>query len=237
MPVVSKPPSCRICRPMRSASRSASRLKFNWRCIARPLPAHQHADRRVAGRARRQRRQQHRGQRNQRILLLAADHARDVALRHVADLVRQHRGQLRLGLRRQDQRRMHADETARQCEGVDARVAHREKGEIESRLAAHIRPRRHQRGAEVVQVFQDWRVVQVIRIAPDVVHDFLAQLALHQRRQFAAGGVAQGRQAIGGENRVDRSGAGGDAGGAQDGHRPARSGRRQAPGGRRRGVE
>jgi hypothetical protein len=162
------------------------------------LPAHHHAHRRIGAAAglADQRRQDQRRQRQQRILLLLAQHARDVALLHVADLVRQHRGQFRLVLRRDQQLRVHADEAAGQRERIDHRIAHGKEEEIGIRLAARAGRERHEVFAEVVQVLDDRVVVEVIGIAPDVVHDLLAQLALEHGRQVGTRGVAERRHPV-----------------------------------------
>jgi len=114
-----------------------------------------------------------------------------MALRHVADLVRHHGGQFRFGLGRHQQAGMDGDEAARQRERVERRVTHGEEEEIGVGLAARAGHRAHQRVAEVVQVFEDRVIIEVIVVAPDVAHDFLAQLALDDRRQILARGVAE----------------------------------------------
>ena len=57
------------------------------------------------------------------------DRARDVALRDVGDLVREHAGELAFAAGRGDQAGIDADEAARQREGVDAVVLDREERE------------------------------------------------------------------------------------------------------------
>ncbi len=158
------------------------------------LAAHEHAHGRVAARLGRQRRQHDGRQRDQRVLALLAQRTGDVALHHVADLVAQHGGQLGLALGRQQQGRVDGDEAARQREGVELGIAHGEEIIVEAGLAARAGPRFHQRVAELIQVFEDGRIVEEIVVAPDVAHDFLAQLALHQGRQVLAFRVAQAGQ-------------------------------------------
>jgi conjugal transfer/entry exclusion protein len=46
----------------------------------------------------------------------------------------------------------------------------------------------------VVQVLGRFRVGQVVRVAPDLGHDLLAQLALQAGWQFLAAGLSQRRQ-------------------------------------------
>ena len=191
-----------IWKPTRSASRSASRLKLSWRWIARPCPPISTPIAASGLACARQRRQDHGRQRHQRVLLLLAQHARDVALRDVADLVRHHRGQFRLGLRRQQQRRVHADEAARQRERVERRdrAPRRSRNRSRSRRArragASTRP-----SPKLFRYSRIGVVVEVIAVAPDVAHDFLAQLALDQRatgprarcRRASAAGSARRR--------------------------------------------
>jgi hypothetical protein len=129
-----------------------------------------------------------------------------VALLHVANLVRQHRRQLGLVLRRDQELRVDADETARQRERVDHRVAHGEEEEIGIRLAARTGREGNQVFAEIVQVLDDGVIVEVVAVAPDVVHDLLAELALDDGRQVGARGIAQRRQAGIGRQALDRRG-------------------------------
>ncbi|MNQ49792.1 hypothetical protein D3C85_637120 [compost metagenome] len=117
-----------------------------------------------------------------------------MALRHMADLVRQHGRQFRLRLRRQHQGRVHADEAARQGKRVQLGIAHGKEEIVVIRFTTHAGARRHERVAEGIQVFEQGRVVEVVAVAADAAHDFLADLALHRRRQVFARRVTQVRQ-------------------------------------------
>jgi hypothetical protein len=87
------------------------------------------AGHRLRVRARGQRTEHRRRQRHHRGLALGGQHARDVPLGDVADLVRQHRCQFGLALGGHDQAAVHADVTSGQREGVQARVEHQEEFE------------------------------------------------------------------------------------------------------------
>ena len=141
----------------------------------------------------RQQRQQHRGQRDHRGVALARQRACQMALLHVADFVAQHRGQFRFALRGEDQPGVHADEAAGQRKGVDRRVAQDEELEVDVARSAS----RDQLETQPVDVVDGLRIVEVIRAAPDVFeHDLLAVLALVQRRQVLAAGLAQRGQLL-----------------------------------------
>ncbi len=158
------------------------------------LPTHDRGLRQVAARrsagARREYRQQQRADLDRHGVLLRGQHARDVTLRDVADFVCDHARQLGLRLGRDDEARMDADEAAGQRERVEHRIAHEEEAEVDRARRAD----RNQLVAELVQVFGRFRVGQVVRVAPDLGHDLLAELALQAGRQFFAAGFAQRRQ-------------------------------------------
>jgi hypothetical protein len=118
-------------------------------------------------------------------LLLLAEHARNVALGDVRDLVREHRGELRLGVGGADQPGVHPYEAARKREGVDGGIAQDEELEVVARPARHAREPR----AQLAEVLADLGIVDVARLAEaDLAHDALAEAPLHLRRQrgFAA---------------------------------------------------
>ena len=77
-----------------------------------------------------------RGNRGNRALLLLRDHARDVPLRHVRDLVRQHTRHLGFALRGEQQPDVDADEAAGQRESVDLAVEDQEEIEFLARIGA-----------------------------------------------------------------------------------------------------
>jgi len=84
-------------------------LSLDPRC----LRAGSRAQRKVGPRAAEQDRGGERHHHRQLHLLLLVKHARDMALRDVGHLVREHRGELRFGLGGGDEAGMHADEAAR----------------------------------------------------------------------------------------------------------------------------
>ena len=150
---------------MRSASYSFSRVKLSWFWIASAWPVAIAAcaaspDEAAAG-ARGEHRERERGERHQQVVLLALQHARDVALRDVRDLVREHARELGLVLREQDEAGVDADVAARQRERVDRVVGHREELEVLARVARC----GDEPAAELVQVVVDLGIVEVRRPA------------------------------------------------------------------------
>ena len=111
-------------------------------------------------------------------------------LRDVADFVRHHAGQFRLGLGRKYEPRVHADKTTGQRKRVQHRIAYRKEYEIERARRAD----RHQLIPEMVQILGGFGVGQIVGITPDLKHDLLAELSFGRRRQLLAAGIAQRRQ-------------------------------------------
>ena len=147
------------------------------------------AARRAAG-ARREDREQQCADLDRQRVLLVAQHAGDVPLRDVADFVCEHAGEFGLGLRPQDEPAVYPDEPAWQREGVHHRIADDEELEV-------LRARRAERNelvAQAVDVFGRLRIGEVIRIAPDLRHDLLADPAFLRRRQFLGAGLTERRQ-------------------------------------------
>ena len=91
--------------------------------------------------------------------------------------MREHARELGLVLREQDEAGVDADVAARQREGVDLRVGHREELEV---LLGVVR-RGHQAVAELVQVVVDFRILQIAALRADLADDRLADLALLRR--------------------------------------------------------
>ena len=158
----------------------------------------------------------HQGRHHQRRLaLFLPQQARDVALRDVRQLVRQHRGQLGARADHAHQPQVQAEVTARQRKGVDAAVAPQQHApgvalvQLGRQLAARAGAVQ-QRAPQAVDVFADDGVVDVVRVAVQLADDGVAQLALFQRRHLA--GVAQRGQAARGRRllRGGRRGAQGD---------------------------
>ena len=121
----------------------------------------------------------------------------------MADLVGQHRGQLGLGLGRGDQAGVHADESARQGEGIHGGISHQE--ELEAEAAG--RGRGGKLGAQTVEIVAGVDIVGHIRIAAQVAHDGLAQTPLGVRRELLAAGVTQPGQVVGLRVRSRRQGS------------------------------
>ena len=157
------------------------------------LRGHRRAGSKVGTRAAEQDRRGKRDQHRHLHLLLLAEHARDVPLRDVRDLVRQDRGELGFGVGDGDQSGMHADEAAGHGEGVDRGVTDGEELEVLPR------PRRRldEAAAERRQVLVHLRIVDVRRVVEaDVAHHGLAEAPLHLRRQRRVAGAAEVRERL-----------------------------------------
>jgi hypothetical protein len=135
-------------------------------------------------------------------LLLRRDAARDVALRDVRELVRQHRGQ---GVGRggqRDQAQVHAHVAAGQREGVHGTVVDekdlpREGGvDVGLDVAAGTRGAQ-QRRVQLLHVVEQDGVVEVGGVAPAFAQDGVADAALLVDGEVGRGGLAQRRQAHG----------------------------------------
>ncbi len=138
--------------------------------------------------------------------LRALDRARDVALRDVGQLVRHDAGQLAFAAHRGQQARVDAEVAAGQGEGVDARVADHEHGEL-GRLGLG---RRHQAPGQRRDVIADFGVLEDVVMRIQLRGDARADLFLLGRRQRHVGGLADARQ-------VHGRGLGGGAHGAGQG--------------------
>jgi hypothetical protein len=128
-----------------------------------------------------------------------------VVLRHVRDFVREHRSELRLGLRQQDQPGVHADIAAGQREGIDRWIGDREELEVLRRVGdGNDKPI-----AELVQVVVDLRVLEIAPAAR--IAATLAACALRRRDQrlrfIAEIGTSTGRRrrALGAGSRDGRN--------------------------------
>jgi len=145
----------------------------------------------------------HRREHDDRPLPLARKHARDVPLRHVSDLVREHGSELGFRLRADDQPRVHADEAAGQRERVQRRIADEEEAEVVSggRRSARERER------EAVEPVGELGIVVDHAAALHLADDRFADASLHRRRQLVGARVAQARQVVDlrvGERRGER---------------------------------
>ena len=113
-----------------------------------------------------------------------------VFLRHVRDLVRQHRRHLRLALRRKQQARVHPDKSAGHGEGIDGVVLDHEELEVQARVGIHC----GEAVPERIDVIRQFRIIEIARVPePDIPHRRLADASFDLRRQNGSGGVAQFR--------------------------------------------
>jgi hypothetical protein len=117
----------------------------------------------------------------------------------MGELVREHGGELVARRRDADEAEVHADVAARQREGVDARVADEERLPGEARVqvgrdVAEGAAARHQRRPDGLEVLEQERVVEVVRVDPDLPHDLVAELALGGDGEIGGVAVAERRQ-------------------------------------------
>ncbi len=115
--------------------------------------------------------------------LLVRHHACDVALRDVAQLVRQHRGQLLGALRHREQAQVDAQVAAGQGKGVDAALArnHQLPGQALGQLGRHLATLLGggQQGLpQELQVVDEHGVVEVVRVPVNAAGNAVAKPAL-----------------------------------------------------------
>ena len=141
---------------------------------------------------------QHHGRQHPgRLPALLRQQARDMALRDMAELVREHRGQLVGAGHGRQQAHVHAEVATRQREGVDRRLAQQQQAPgvalvgIGRQFAARL-GRIEQRPPDLLQIIGQQRVVQVVGVAVDRACDLVADAALLAQRHLAA--VAQAGQ-------------------------------------------
>ena len=139
-----------------------------------------------------QRPQHHAGHGQHAGLLLVLQHAGDVVLGDVPHLVPQHAGQLGFAAGHGQQARMHADEPARQGEGVDAVVAHDEEQE---RLAT-CRSGAGEPAAEAVDEVVHLGIVVDGAVGTQLAHHRLAQTTLGRAGKLVTVGRPQIGQAL-----------------------------------------
>ena len=187
---VSKPAASSRWKPIRSASYSFSRVKLICDCIASAWAEAMPADSAgpdPADEPGRRNGQRERRQRVQQRALLARERARHVVLRHVRDFVRQHRRELGLALRQQDETGVDADVAARQREGVDRGIADGEELEVLTTLGH----RGDEPMAELVQIVVDLRVVEIAARTANLPDDGLAEPAFLPGREHRLRFVAE----------------------------------------------
>ena len=182
--------------PVRLALHVARKIQLALR--RQRLAARDGGARHVGVAARRQRAQDHRGQHPGRQPLLARHHARNVPLRHMAQLVRDHRRQLLRPLGDRQQPQVHPHVATRQRKRVDrfGAVDHQLPGQAIAQLGRHIAARARrcdQRLPDRLQIVHQHRIVEVVWVAVDLRGDLVAQAPLVGHRHARA--IAQTRQA------------------------------------------
>ncbi|MEY4257111.1 MAG: hypothetical protein RJA56_12 [Pseudomonadota bacterium] len=127
--------------------------------------------------------QNHGAQKPRRLLVLARNEPCDVALRHVAELVRHHAGDFRGTVGGGDQPQIHTHVTTGQGEGVDAFVSRDDQlprkalGQLGTDVAAFLCG--FEQGLpQQLQVVAEHRVVDVIGVAVNALRDAIAQAPL-----------------------------------------------------------
>jgi len=172
-------------------------LMLNTRRLARDGRAY----RRVRIAARRQDGDGQSRQPRQLALALLADHARQMALGDMGDLVRQHRCEFGLRLCREYQPGMDSDIAARHGKGIQGGIAQGE--ELELLLGLFALP--GQPAPKAVEVAVDLGIIHVARLAQaNVAHDAFTDAALHLWREIQLGGFAEVGQTLGQRGRRGR---------------------------------
>ena len=129
---------------------------------------------------------------------LGSDAPRDVTLRDVRDFVREHAGKLGFVARREDETEVDADESARQCEGIDGVVAHEEEREALRRIPGGLRDDAR---AEALDVFGRLGVLDDLAFVAELAHDLQADVVLIVDRERGGGGAADVGQIVAGRLR------------------------------------
>jgi len=114
-----------------------------------------------------------------------------VPLRHVAQLVRHHRGQLVARAHHPDQAQVQPQVAARQGKGIHGAVTPQQhlprKALVQLGRQLAPRPRRrHQRLPDALHIFANHRVIDVVRVAVQLANDAVAQPPLLTAGQVAA---------------------------------------------------
>ena len=160
-----------------------SREKLSWFCIASACPPAIMALPAVRALAGRQRAQDHGADHPGRLAALLCHQARDMALGHVAEFVRQHRRQFVARGGDVDQAQLQAEPAAGQRERVDDAVLAQQhlpgeavvelRGEFAARAGGGQQPL-----PDVLHVLVQDGVVDVVRVAVQLARDPLAEFAL-----------------------------------------------------------
>ena len=123
---------------------------------------------------------------------LRLDAARDVSLRDVRDFVRQDGRELALALGLEQQAGVNADESARQRERVDRRIADQEEREVAVAVVRHAREAQ----AERLQVLADLRVLEHAARIAEPAHHHAADAVLVLEAEGGLGRRAHLRQLV-----------------------------------------
>ena len=126
-------------------------------------------------------------------MFLLREHPRDMPLRNVSDLMREHARCFRFALRTENQPGVNANEAAGQRECVDLAVAHQEEFEMLPRIGAV----RRETASEAVEIVGHLGIVIVAAIEACLAHDTLAQATFLERREVALRGISQIREVLG----------------------------------------
>ena len=184
----------------------------------RALPAHDGGIGRIdiVGAAGRQDAEQDGRHAQQRGIARVADATRNVALRHMRELVRQHRSELVAVGGECDEAEVHADIAARPGEGIHRAVAHEEELEGELALEAGVDISAlarcvHQRPPQRLHIGQQDGVVEPGGVAPRFADDLVADAALLADAELVGGGVAERGQAWRGAGLLGMRRGGGQA--------------------------
>ncbi|MEO6186984.1 MAG: hypothetical protein ABIP38_08430 [Steroidobacteraceae bacterium] len=144
----------------------------------------------IAGDGAHENRPEHGRQRGEAAATLRLYRTRNVPLHHVADFVRHHARQFRLGIGEQHQSRMHGNEATWQCKCVDAAVAHSEEGQaLFALLGLDTNP-----APQSLQVVGGFRIFQYQVLVAQVAHDHATDLVLICAADDRIGRAAQIRQ-------------------------------------------
>ena len=162
------------------------------------LAAHHHRHGGIGAAAGGQGAQDHRSDHQRRLLALLGNEPRNVALRDVAQLMRQHRRQLVARADHSDQSQVHSQIAAGQRKGVDRAVPPQQDlpGKALFQLVRQLAPRARRIDQVLPDAFHillQYRIVDVVRIAVQRADDAVTQAPLVTGRRGCA--IAQSGQA------------------------------------------
>ena len=184
----------RIAHPVGFAFHVARKIKL---ALGRGgLPTHNQGVGRIGAFAGCQRAQNHGSDHPGRLLILASDQARDMALGHMAEFVGQHRGEFVSARHAGQKPQVQAKVAPRQCKSIHRAVAPQHDLPSKTRLQVcrQVATRtgcRQQRLPDRLHILGQHRVVQIVWIAVKLSGNAVAQASLGAAAQL---GVAQRRQ-------------------------------------------